>query len=40
MDTMLVLTGNGNTTASNLAENEVPTYIVQDINQGAEELCL
>ena len=40
MDTMLVLTGNGNTAARNLAENDAPTYIVQDLNQGARELCL
>ena len=40
MDTMLVLTGNGSATASNLAVNEAPTYIVQDLNQGAKELCL
>ena len=40
MDTMLVLTGNGNTAARNLTENEAPTYIVQDLNQGARELCL
>jgi len=40
MDTMLVLTGNGENTAKRLAEDETPTYIVKDLSQGAKEICL
>jgi ribonucleotide monophosphatase NagD (HAD superfamily) len=40
MDTMLVLTGNGENSASRLAEDETPTYIVKDLSGGAKELCL
>ena len=40
MDTMLVLTGNGENAARCLAEDETPTYIVKDLSRGAKKLCL
>tara|TARA_B100001559_G_scaffold157019_1_gene131597 strand:+ start:276 stop:818 length:543 start_codon:yes stop_codon:yes gene_type:complete len=40
MDTMLVLTGNGENAVRCLAEDEVPTYIVKDLDRGAKKLCL
>ena len=39
MDTMLVLTGRGQETMSNLLEYEMPTYIVEDLSHGVEKLC-
>ena len=39
MDTMLVLTGRGQETMSNLLEYEMPTYIVDDLSHGVEKLC-
>ncbi len=39
MDTMLVLTGEGEKTYSNLLEFEKPTYIVNDLSDGADLLC-
>ena len=39
MDTMLVLTGNGKETLKNLSNYEMPTYIVNDLSQGAEIIC-
>ena len=39
MDTMLVLTGRGQETMSNLLEYEMPTYIVEDLSRGVEKLC-
>ena len=40
MDTMLVLTGHGQKTLDTLEKNALPTYIVKDLNDGAEKLCL
>ena len=40
MDTMLVLTGRGQDAMKNFSEYEMPTFIVQDLKQGAEKLCL
>jgi hypothetical protein len=40
MDTMLVLTGRGEDAMENFSEYEMPTFIVQDLKQGAEKLCL
>ena len=40
MDTMLVLTGKGQDAMKNFSEYEMPTFIVQDLKQGAEKLCL
>ena len=39
MDTMLVLTGNGNKTLDLLAKDSQPAVIVEDLNQGADILC-
>ena len=39
MDTMLVLTGCGKETMENLLEYEMPTYVVEDLAQGAKILC-
>ena len=39
MDTMLVLTGRGKETMENLLEYEMPTYVVEDLAQGAKILC-
>ena len=39
MDTMLVLTGNGNKTLDLLAKDSQPSFIVEDLNQGADILC-
>ena len=40
MDTMLVLTGDGENAAKCIAEDETPTYIVRDLSRGAKKLCL
>ena len=40
MDTMLVLTGNGAKTLNVLPEKFKPTYIVSNLEEGAELLCL
>ena len=40
MDTMLVLTGNGEKTLKLLPEKFKPTYIVTNLEEGAELLCL
>ena len=40
MDTMLVLTGNGERTLNVLTEKFKPTYIVSNLEEGAELLCL
>lgn len=40
MDTMLVLTGNGLKTLNALSEKFKPTYIVSNLEEGAELLCL
>ena len=40
MDTMLVLTGHGQKTLDIFDENAPPTYIVKDLNDGVEKLCL
>ena len=40
MDTMLVLTGHGQKTLGTLGKNETPTYIVKDLFDGVEKLCL
>ena len=40
MDTMLVLTGHGQKTLGILGKKETPTYIVKDLYDGAEKLCL
>ena len=39
MDTMLVLTGLGQETLDNLQEYEMPTYVVEDLDQGAKKIC-
>ena len=39
MDTMLVLTGNGQDTLSNLSDFEMPTYIVENLEEGANKIC-
>ena len=39
MDTMLVLTGHGQETYSNLLDHEMPTFIVRDLKHGAKTLC-
>tara|TARA_Y100000590_G_C15492390_1_gene928311 strand:+ start:370 stop:915 length:546 start_codon:yes stop_codon:yes gene_type:complete len=39
MDTMLVLTGHGSETNELLLDNQMPTYIVQDLAEGAKKLC-
>ena len=38
-DTMLVLTGNGKKTKSNLIDSDIPTYIVDNLQAGAINLC-
>ena len=40
MDTMLVLTGHGQKTLGILGKKEAPTYIVKDLYDGVEKLCL
>ena len=40
MDTMLVLTGNGKTTRRLLTKENFPKYVVNDLKEGAEVLCL
>ena len=40
MDTMLVLTGHGQKTLDILEKNETPTYVVKDLSDGVEKLCL
>ena len=40
MDTMLVLTGHGQKTLGILGKKETPTYIVKDLYDGVEKLCL
>ena len=40
MDTMLVLTGHGQKTLDILEKNSPPTYVVRDLNDGVEKLCL
>ena len=40
MDTMLVLTGHGQKTLGILEKKETPTYIVKDLYDGVEKLCL
>ena len=40
MDTMLVLTGNGENAARRLNEDETPTYTVKDLSRGAKKICL
>ena len=40
MDTMLVLTGDGQKTLDILEKNTPPTYVVRDLNDGVEKLCL
>ena len=39
MDTILVLTGKGMETINFLPEYETPTYIVQDLAEGARKIC-
>jgi len=39
MDTMLVLTGNGKKTKLKLMDCDIPTYIVNDLNAGANKIC-
>ena len=39
MDTMLVLTGNGQKTLENINKEETPTYIVRNLYKGAEKIC-
>lgn len=39
MDTMLVLTGNGNETLKLLDKDSQPSFIAKDLNHGAEILC-
>ena len=39
MDTMLVLTGNGKKTKSNLIDSNIPTFIVDDLKAGANKIC-
>ena len=39
MDTMLVLTGNGQDTLINLSDFEMPTYIVENLEEGANKIC-
>ena len=40
MDTMLVLTGNGKTTRRLLTKENFPKYVVNDLKEGAEVICL
>ena len=40
MDTMLVKTGNGLDTLNNIFDYQRPTYVVQSLKEGAEQLCL
>ena len=40
MDTMLVLTGDGQKTLDILEKNTLPKYVVRDLNEGVEKLCL
>jgi len=40
METMLVLTGRGRGTIKKLNDNEQPTYVAKNINEGFEQLCL
>lgn len=40
MDTMLVLTGKGQDTLKNLSDFEMPTYIVENLEEGAQKICL
>jgi D,D-heptose 1,7-bisphosphate phosphatase len=40
MDTILVLTGKGMETINFLPEYETPTYIVKDLAEGAQKICL
>ena len=39
LDTMLVLTGRGKETIEFLPEYEMPTFIVNDLKEGARKLC-
>ena len=39
MDTMLVLTGNGEKTKFELMDYDIPTYIVDDLKEGASKIC-
>ena len=39
MDTMLVLTGNGNETLKLLDKDSQPSFIAKDLNHGADILC-
>ena len=39
MDTMLVLTGNGQKTKSKLINPDLPTYIVGNLSEGANKIC-
>jgi ribonucleotide monophosphatase NagD (HAD superfamily) len=39
MDTMLVLSGRGSETMDFLPEYEMPTFIVQDLAEGALKIC-
>jgi ribonucleotide monophosphatase NagD (HAD superfamily) len=40
MDTMLVLTGNGVSALNDLPEKFKPTYVVSNLKEGSELLCL
>mgnify|MGYP001157150831 FL=1 len=39
MDTMLVLTGNGQKTLGILKKNETPTFVAKDLCMGVDKLC-
>ena len=39
MDTMLVLTGNGKKTLKSIGKDSRPSFIVEDLNEGAKVLC-
>ena len=39
MDSMLVLSGNGIKTLSLISRIKIPNYIVNDLNEGAKQLC-
>ena len=40
MDTMLVLTGDGQKTLGLLKKNEAPTFVAENLGEGVDKLCL